>query len=90
MELVAELVDSPRLLQESQHDSNLGILPPLFQDVMIRNAGILEQILQDILLLDKHLHLMAVFLQGRDGILVVMEMGRMAEIDKYSHEISVL
>ena len=53
---------------------------------MIRNPGILEQVLQNILFLDEHLHFVAVFLQGRDGILVVMEMGRMAEIDEYFHE----
>ena len=45
MELVAELIDPPGLLQESQHDPDLGILPPLFEDVMVRNSCILEQIL---------------------------------------------
>ena len=90
MELVAELIDPPGLLQESQHDSNLGILPSLFENVMIRNPGILEQILQDVLFLDEHLHFVAMLLQGRDRVLVVMEMGRMAEIDEYFHEINDL
>jgi hypothetical protein len=48
---------------------------------VIRNPGILQQIFQDIFLLDEHLHLVAMGLQGGDGVLVVMEMGRVAEIN---------
>ena len=86
MEAVAKLIDPPSLLQESKYNPNLGILSSFLQDVMIRNPGILEQILQDVLFLDEHLHLVAMRLQGSNGVLVIMEMGRMAEIDKDSHD----
>ena len=90
MEAVAKLIDSPSLLQEPQHNPQFGVLSSFLENVMIWNPRILEQVLQNVLFLDKHLHFVTMFLQGRDGVLVVMEMGRMAEIDKYFHEINDL
>ena len=85
MELVAELIDPPGLFQESQQYPESRVLPPFLENVVIGNPGILEQFFKDVLLLDQHFNLMAMCFQGRDGVLVVMEVGRVAEIDKDSH-----
>ena len=84
---MAETVNPPSLLQQTQQDSDLRVLPPLLQNVMIRNPGILQQVFKDVFLLDEHLHFVAVRLQGSDGVLVVMKVGRVAEIYKDSHDI---
>lgn len=52
---------------------------------MIGNSGIVQQFLEDILLFDQDFHLMAIRLEPRDDVLVIIEMGGMAEIDENFH-----
>ena len=86
MEAVAKLIDSPSLLQEPQHNPQFGVLSSFLENVMIWNPRILEQVLQDVLLLDEHLHLVAVCLECGNGVLVVMKVGGMAQVNQDSHK----
>jgi hypothetical protein len=81
MKRAAEPVDSPSLFQDAKRNTEPCILPPLLQDIMVWYPGILKKILQDILLFNEYLHLMAMGHQSRDCVLVIMEMSRVAEIN---------
>ena len=84
-EFPAEPVQPPRSFQQSDGDPQLTVFPPLLQDVVIRNPGVFQQFLQDIFLLDQDSHFVSVRLQPGDGVLVIMEVGRMPQIDQYPH-----
>ena len=90
MELRTEPVQPPGTLDDAQKDAGPGVLSPLFQDIVVRDSGILEKVLQDVLLLDENFHLMPVRFECSDGVLVVVEVSRVAEIDKDYHFINLL
>ena len=90
MELPAEPVQPQGALDDAQEDTGLGVLPPLFQDVVIRDPRVLQQVLQNVFLLDEDLHLVPVRFQGRYGVLVVMEMGGMAQVDQDPHRLHTM
>ena len=91
MEFPAKTEQTTGSFHQTDGNAQLAVFSSFLKDIVVRDARIIQQFLQDVLLFDQNRHFVPVGLQLGDCILIVMEMGRMPKVNQDSHaELSML